>query len=103
MTHYTLLLDAAAVPNHTISQVFLFGSIALVFYFFMIRPQQKRQRDQKNFLTQLKKGDALVTIGGIHGKVYAVEDDTVTLEIDSKGAKLKISKGAIATQPRQKQ
>ncbi len=102
MNHPTpLLLDAAAASNQTIPQALLFGSIALVFYFFMIRPQQKRQRDQKNFLTQLKKGDALVTIGGIHGKVYAVEEDTVTLEIDNKGAKLTISKGAIGTQPPQ--
>jgi preprotein translocase subunit YajC len=76
-------------------QVFLFGSIILIMYFFMIRPQQKKQKETKNFLESIKKGDTAVTIGGIHGKIYSIEGDTVTLELD-KGLKLKVEKSAIS-------
>ncbi len=76
-------------------QVFLFGSIILIMYFFMIRPQQKKQKETKNFLESIKKGDTAVTIGGIHGKIYSIDGDTVTLELD-KGLKLKVEKSAIS-------
>lgn len=76
-------------------QVFLFGSIILIMYFFMIRPQQKKQKDAKNFISEIKKGDNVVTIGGIHGKVYSVEADTIHLELD-KGLKLKVEKSAVS-------
>lgn len=77
------------------SQLLLFGGIAIVFYFFMIRPQQKKQKDQKNFINEIKKGDTIVTIGGIHGKVYAQDDETVTLEVD-KSTKMTFEKSAIS-------
>jgi preprotein translocase subunit YajC len=76
-------------------QVFLFGSIILIMYFFMIRPQQKKQKETKNFLESIKKGDTVVTIGGIHGKIYAIEGDTISLELD-KGLKIKVEKSAIS-------
>ncbi len=76
-------------------QVFLFGSIILIMYFFMIRPQQKKQKETKNFLDAIKKGDTVVTIGGIHGRVSAIEGDTMILDVD-KGMKLKIEKSAIS-------
>ncbi|WP_291777067.1 preprotein translocase subunit YajC [Cecembia sp.] len=77
-------------------QVFLFGSIILIMYFFMIRPQQKKQKETKVFLEAIKKGDTVVTIGGIHGKVNAIEGDTLTLDLD-KGMKIKVEKSAIST------
>ena len=77
------------------SQLLLFGGIAVVFYFFMIRPQQKKQKDQKNFINEIKKGDPIVTIGGIHGKVYAQDDETVTIEVD-KSTKLTIERTAVS-------
>jgi preprotein translocase subunit YajC len=61
----------------------------------MIRPQQKKQKETKNFIDSIKKGDTAVTIGGIHGKIYSIEGDTVTLELD-KGMKLKVEKSAIS-------
>ncbi len=76
-------------------QVFLFGSIILIMYFFMIRPQQKKQKETKNFLESIKKGDSVVTIGGIHGKIYSIEGDTLTLELD-KGMKIKVEKSAVS-------
>lgn len=76
-------------------QVFLFGSIILIMYFFMIRPQQKKQKDTKNFLESIKKGDTVVTIGGIHGKIYSIEGDTLTLDLE-KGMKIKVEKSAVS-------
>lgn len=80
----------------SIEQIMLLGSIGLVFYFFMLRPQLRRQKEQSNFLEKMKKGDQVVTIGGIHGKIHEIRDDLVTLEIDHKGNKLSVSKNAIS-------
>jgi preprotein translocase subunit YajC len=85
-------------------QIIFFVGIALVFYFFMIRPQQKKQKDQKKFTEAIQKGDQVVTIGGIHGKVYAVEDAGIVLDIDNKGTKVTFDKSAIsldASKPKQ--
>ena len=68
----------------------------LVFYFFMIRPQTKKQKLQKQFLTNLQKGDKVVTIAGIHGTVNKINDDgTMLLEINP-GSYIKIEKSAIS-------
>ncbi|MBR9921131.1 MAG: preprotein translocase subunit YajC [Bacteroidetes bacterium] len=55
-----------------------------VFYFFMIRPQSKRQKEQRNFITELEKGDEIVTAGGIIGKINKIEDDVITLDVGNK-------------------
>ncbi len=89
------ILLQSFLSSEIMGQVFLFGSIILIMYFFMIRPQQKKQKDTKTFLESIKKGDTAVTIGGIHGKIYSLEGDTVTLELD-KGMKLKVEKSAIS-------
>lgn len=89
------ILLQSFLSSEIMGQVFLFGSIILIMYFFMIRPQQKKQKETKNFLESIKKGDTAVTIGGIHGKIYSIDGDTVTLELD-KGLKLKVEKSAIS-------
>ncbi len=81
--------------------ILLFGGIIVIFYLFMIRPQQKKQKDQKKFIESVKKGDMIVTIGGIHGKVTAIEDDTIILEIE-RGAKMKIEKSSISLEASKK-
>lgn len=73
----------------------MFGAIILVFYFFMIRPQQKKARDQKKFREELIKGMNVVTIGGMHGKLLAVEDNTVVIEVD-KGVRLVFDKSSVS-------
>jgi preprotein translocase subunit YajC len=73
----------------------LIGGIIVIFYFFMIRPQQKKQKDQKKFMDEVKKGDSVVTMGGIHGKVAAVENDTILLEVD-RSTKITIEKSSIS-------
>lgn len=93
---YAILLQAAAGSNTSmISNVLLWVGIIVVFYFFMIRPQQKKQKDQKSFVENLKKGDNVVTIGGLHGRVASVEGTTVTLEVD-RGVKMTFEKSSIS-------
>ncbi len=89
----TLLLQADGGGGY--SSLILFGGVALVFYFFMIRPQQKKQKEQKKFIEEIKRGDAVVTIGGVHGKVLSVDDAIVVLEVD-KGVKMTFQKSAIS-------
>jgi len=91
----TILAQASAGGTGILGQVFLFGSIILIMYFFMIRPQQKKQKETKKFIEDIKKGDEVVTIGGIHGKVSSVEGDVVFLELD-RGLKVKVEKSAIS-------
>nr|WP_295934779.1 preprotein translocase subunit YajC [uncultured Dyadobacter sp.] len=94
--NFSLLAQAAAGGSQAmIYQVVMWVGIIGVFYFFMIRPQQKKQKEQKELLTNLKKGDQVVTIGGIHARIYTVEEATVTLELD-KGVKLTVDKSAIS-------
>jgi len=69
--------------------------IIVVFYFFMIRPQQKKQKQMQSFREALKKGDKIVTIGGIHGKITSVDETTFTIEVED-GVKFKIDKAAVA-------
>lgn len=71
------------------------GLFFLILYFFMIRPQTKKSRDQRNFLSNLKKGDRIVTIGGIHGKILQDDEDTFLVEID-QNTKIRIEKSVIS-------
>lgn len=74
-----------------IMMVLMFG----ILYFFMIRPQQKKAKDQKKFTEEIKKGDYVVTIGGVHGRIAEVEDDTFIVEVE-RGARIKFSKSAVS-------
>lgn len=67
-----------------------------IFYFLLIRPQQKKAKEHRALLDSLKKGDQVVTAGGMHGKVSALDDQVVTLEI-APGVNVKVNKGFIAT------
>jgi len=87
------LLLQASTGNY--GQFIMLGGMVAVFYFFFIRPQQRKQKDTKKFIEAIKKGDQIVTLGGIHGKIVAVDDDTVTLDID-RGNKLVVEKSSIS-------
>ena len=89
----TLLLQATAGTDYT--QLLFPIAIGLVVYFFMIRPQQKRSSDAKAFRQSLAKGSRIVTIGGLHGLVVDLTDDTVVVEVD-RGTKLRFDRSAIA-------
>lgn len=100
---FSILLQAAPQKGMDYTSLILFGGIIIVFYFFMIRPQQKKAKDQKTFRESVKKGDPVVTIGGLHGRVLSVEsDDTILVEVD-KGVRLKFEKSAISMEASKKQ
>lgn len=70
--------------------------LIVVFYFFLIRPQVRRTKEAKKFRETLKKGDRIITIGGIHGKIVDIEENTFIIEV-YQNVKLKIEKTAVAT------
>jgi preprotein translocase subunit YajC len=79
-----------------ISTLIMFGAIFLIFYFMIIRPQQKRAKERDKLLSNLEKGDKVVTNGGIHGIIAGLEDKTALLQV-SDNVKLKIDRSAITT------
>ena len=90
-----ILLQASPGFGGT-SQLIFLGLMVLVFWMFMIRPQAKKAKQQKTFISDLKKGDKVVTIAGIHGTINKVnEDGTLSLEV-SPGSYLKIEKSTIS-------
>jgi preprotein translocase subunit YajC len=93
---YTILLQAqTSAPGGQWTQFLFFGAIILIFYFFMIRPQQKKAKDQKKFTEEVKKGDHVVTIGGMHGYIAEMEGETFILEVE-KGGRIRFNKSAIS-------
>ncbi|WP_066628828.1 preprotein translocase subunit YajC [Labilibacter marinus] len=90
----SIFLQAAPGGFDIVKQLFPFLLIIVVFYFFMIRPQMKRQKELKKYREELKKGDKVVTTGGIYGKVAEIKEPHVEVEI-SKGVVIKIDKSAI--------
>ncbi len=69
--------------------------IFVIFYFLLIRPQQKRGKEHRNLLSNLKEGDQVLTSGGIYGKITGIKDDKITVEISDK-VRVKVSRGHIA-------
>jgi preprotein translocase subunit YajC len=94
---YGVLLQAA--PGGADFSFFLMmGAIFAIFYFLVIRPQQKTQKDREKFLKTAAKGDEIVTQGGIHGKVAAVDGDVLEVEVArvrGEKVKLRVSLGRV--------
>ena len=92
---FVLLMSPKEGENPLVSLLPLVLVIG-VFYFFMIRPQMKKQKDLRVFREAVKNGDKIMTMGGIHGKVIEVSDKTVIIEVEDK-MRLKIEKSALVT------
>jgi len=91
-----ILFLLQATPGGGYSTLFLLAGMILVFWLFMIRPQAKKAKMAKQFQENMQKGDRIVTIAGIHGKVNKVNEDG-TIEVEtSPGSYLKIEKSAIS-------
>ncbi len=86
-----ILLQATSEGNPLIFFVLVFG----VFWFFMIRPQVKKQKQERKFREEIKKGDKVITTGGVHGKISEVNDKTVMLDV-ADGLRLKVDLTAIS-------
>ena len=71
-------------------------AIIAIFYFLILRPQRKKQKDTQSMLSAVKKGDRVITIGGIHGVIQSVKDGTVIIKVD-ENVKLEFNRGAIAS------
>lgn len=99
MLHYFTLLMGQPSQGEgpgLMSNVILFGSIILIFYFMIIRPQQKRAKERQKLIDSMKKGDKVITSGGIYGTVAGLDEKTVLVEIADK-VKVKLDRGSIAT------
>jgi len=91
------LADAAPAGGGSIwSMIWPFIIMFAVFYFLLIRPQQKKQKQRNALLNQLKKGDKISTIGGLHGTIVELTDDTVVLRVNDT-VKLTFERSAIST------
>ena len=96
---YTLLLmgpaaapaDGAAQQPSAWPTILMFGAIILVMWLFMIRPQRKQQKEMQEFRNALKKGDKVVTVGGIYGEIVEVSEKTVLIKVDGD-VKLRVDK-----------
>ncbi|CUT04752.1 preprotein translocase subunit YajC [Candidatus Chrysopegis kryptomonas] len=99
---YLLLFQQPDATSSLISTIIMFVAIFLIFYFLIIRPQQKRAREHQKLIESLKKGDKVITSSGIHGKVVGLDDRTILLEVDD-GVKIKFEKAAIAVVNREGQ
>jgi len=100
-----MILLFQAQPDATsslISTIIMLVAIFLIFYFLIIRPQQKRAKEHQKLIESLKKGDKVITSSGIHGKVVGLDDKTVLIEVDD-GVKIKFEKAAIAAVTREGQ
>jgi preprotein translocase subunit YajC len=68
-----------------------------VFYFFIYRPQQKREEEHQEMVENLEQGDKIITVGGVHGTIQKIDEDSVLAQVDSKGTRLRFSKDAISS------
>jgi preprotein translocase subunit YajC len=87
--------DPAGGAGTMLPTLVTFGLVFVIFYFLIIRPQNKKQKETKKMLSALKKGDRVVSIGGIHGTIQALKDDTVVLRIDAN-TRMTFSRSAIS-------
>ena len=81
------------MEDGSLTNILFIGLMFFVFYFFMIRPQMKKQKELKKFREGLAKGDHIVRIGGIHGRILEVTDTTVLIE--SEKTKIRLDKSAV--------
>lgn len=95
MLNLTILLaEQPAQQGAGLSTLLMFVGIIVIFYFFMIRPQQKRQKDLRKQREAMGKGDSVVTAGGIYGKIREVREDSFMIEVDNN-VKIRVDKNSV--------
>ncbi len=102
-TLFTALLqtaaDSGAAPagaGGLLTSLIPFGLIIVIFYFLVLRPQNKKQKETEKMLSALSKGDKIVTIGGIHGVIQSVKETTVVVKVDDN-TRIEFSRNAISS------
>ncbi len=102
MLQYLIFMQCAPGPGQTgggmetLMSLLPFLLIILVFYFMILRPQQKRQKERQKLLESIKKGDKVITAGGIHGTVEGIEDKVLLIKI-ADSVKVKVERSSIST------
>lgn len=94
MLSNTILLEATAGGGDATMQIIMIVAMIAIFYFFMIRPQQKRAKAIKKQREAMQKGDNVVTAGGIYGKIVEVRDDSFLIQVDSN-VKIRVSRESV--------
>jgi len=94
--YYILAQQTPDAGGGMLQTIILFGLIFVIFYFMIIRPQQKRQKERQKMLDAVKKGDKVVTGGGIHGTVVGIEEKTALVQI-ADNVKVKVERGSITS------
>lgn len=79
-----------------VQTLIMFGTMAFIFYFMIYRPQKKRQKERAELLGKMDKGDKVITTGGMHGVISAIEDSTVLVQV-AEGTKIRFEKSAVTT------
>jgi len=98
MTISSILLQAATGGTQQWSSILMMVAIFAIFYFLLIRPQQKRQKEIRKFRAELKTGDKVVTSGGIFGKIKEIKEDSFIIEI-AENVRVKIDKNSVFGSP----
>lgn len=97
------VLAAAAAPQASVVQALLpFVVMLVVFYFLLIRPQQRQQKERQEFLAGLRKGDKIVTVGGIYGEIVHIKDDILTLRIADR-VEIRLARAGVARRVNEKE
>lgn len=96
MHYQPILAQASPDGGGMIGTIVMFGLIFVIFYFMIIRPQQKRQKERQKMLDALAKGDKIITSGGIHGTVVGIEEKTVLVQI-ADNVKVKVDRGFVGS------
>ena len=91
----SLLLLQQAQATNSYAHLLLIAGIFIIMYFFMLRPQMKKAKEQQAFIDNIQKGDKVVTVGGIHAKIAKVNDSTFLIEVDNN-VRLKIEKSFVS-------
>jgi preprotein translocase subunit YajC len=90
-----LMAQQSGGQDSFIPTLVMFGSIIAIFYFMILRPQQKRQKERQKLLDSMKKGDKVVTSGGMHGTIVGLEDKVALLQV-ADNVKIKVERSSIA-------
>ena len=89
-------LQASSTQGSILMPIVTFGLVFVIFYFFIIRPQNKKQKDTEKMISAVKKGDKVITIGGVHGEVTSTKEQTVIVKVD-ENCKIEFSRSAISS------
>lgn len=91
--------EPATGTGQLVQLVILLGVFAAIFYFLLIRPQRRRQKEHRDLVASLKRGDRVITAGGIYGTIEKIDEDSVIISLE-EGAKLRVQKGSIVDKAR---